>query len=229
LKTCILGIETASEVCSVALSIGSDIVVEKSLSTGMRHSSALTSLIKAVLDSANKNPKDLSAIAISDGPGSYTGLRVGASTAKAMCYALNKPLIAIPTLKSLAFEVEAKEEQYILSTLDARRMEVYALITNGAGTIVKNTHSIIWTEEELSAIYQSYKHLIICGTGVEKALDLIKPYESIMPHISTCNAKLLLPLALQKYEQHEFVDIAYHNPLYFKSPNITKSKKRILQ
>ena len=98
----ILSLETATDVCSVALSHESEIISEEHISDGMRHSSALTTLIQNTLRSVALSPGDLDAIAISDGPGSYTGLRVGASTAKAMCYAQDIPLIAISTLEGIA-------------------------------------------------------------------------------------------------------------------------------
>ncbi len=224
----IIGIETATDVCSVAISRDGDIVAEASLATGMRHSSALTGLIKDVVDTSGISMKELSAIAISDGPGSYTGLRVGASTAKAMCYALDLPLIAIPTLLSLGMEVGASNDHIVLSTLDARRMEVYALIMKGDGTTVKETHAIIWTEDEIATLYETYGAMTVCGTGVEKAQELLAECPSLKLHVSECDAKLLLPLAQHKYAHQDFVDIAYHDPFYYKSPNITQSKKRIL-
>ena len=228
MSTYILGIETASDVCSVAISRDDVIIAETTIATGMRHSSALTGLIKEVLSVADISNDKISAIAISDGPGSYTGLRVGASTAKAMCYALDIPLIAIPTLEALINEAGAESDRVVLSTLDARRMEVYALIMKGDGTIVKDTHALIWSAEEISSLYENYGALTICGTGVEKAKELLAAYPDIDQHVSVCNARLLLPLAHAKYAQDDFVDIAYHDPFYYKSPNITKSKKRIL-
>lgn len=224
----ILGIETATDVCSVAISRDDAIVGEASLTTGMRHSSALTGLIKDVVEASGISMQRLSAIAISNGPGSYTGLRVGASTAKAMCYALDIPIIAVPTLEALGMEAGAKPDNVVISTLDARRMEVYALIMKGDGSSIKETHAIIWTAEEIAALYEVYGAMTICGTGVEKAYELLAAYPDIHQHVSACDAKLLLPLAQAKYEQQDFVDIAYHDPFYYKSPNITKSKRRIL-
>lgn len=224
----ILGIETATDVCSVAISRDDVIIAEASLATGMRHSSALTGLIKDVVDISGVSMQELAAIAISDGPGSYTGLRVGASTAKALCYALDIPLIAIPTLEALGMEVGAETDHIVLSTLDARRMEVYALIMKGDGTTVKETHAIIWTEEVIADLYKSYGPMTICGTGVEKVQALLNSYPHMKSHVSACDAQLLLPLAQSKYAQQDFVDIAYHDPFYYKSPNITQSKKRIL-
>ena len=145
-----------------------------------------------------------------------------------MCYALNIPMIAVPTLEALGMEVGADRDHIILSTLDARRMEVYALIMKGDGTTVKETHALIWTEEEIATLYEAYGAMTICGTGVEKAHELLSAYPTMGQHASACNAKLLLPLAHRRYDRQDFVDIAYHDPFYYKSPNITQSKKRIL-
>jgi len=227
--TSILGIETATDICSVALSIDHTIIAEETLSTGLRHSSALTELIQSVLSKGAITVQQLSAIAISNGPGSYTGLRVGASTAKGMCYAFDIPLIAVPTLEALGLEAKADRGQYVLSTIDARRMEAYALITKEGEGVIKDTHAIIWSKEVMAALAEAYDDLIICGTGIEKGIELIEPYDWVKSHISTCAARHIMPIALRKYDLKDFADIAYHDPFYYKSPNITQSKKRILQ
>lgn len=221
----ILSIETATEVCSVALSEGNQVLSQRNVDDGMRHSSVLTSLISEVLKTSSRALKDLSAIALSNGPGSYTGLRVGASTAKALCYGLDIPLISISTLKSLIQPYP--QDGVIISTLDARRMEAYAEIYQN-GQILKATHSIIWDEEKVNEIASSYSDVIICGTGIIKGKKLFEPFTKIKVLPNRCAAALLVPLAIEKYAAQDFVDLAYHTPFYYKSPNITTSKKNFI-
>lgn len=221
----ILSIETASEVCSVALSVGREVLAAKSVDDGMRHSSVLTSLIAEVLSSSSKELKDLSAIALSNGPGSYTGLRVGASTSKGLCYGLGIPLIAVSTLASLVLHPSI--DGHVLSTLDARRMESYAAIYY-KGALQKATHSIIWTEESVYDIASKFTDLTICGTGIEKAKPLFESYSHVKILPNKCSASHLVTHAVEKYEANDFANLAYHTPFYYKSPNITTSKKNFI-
>ncbi len=223
----ILGIETASDICSVAIGEGDQVIAERTLTEGMRHSSALTGLVDEVLKEANIPIKELSAVAISNGPGSYTGLRVGASTAKGICYSLNIPLIAVPTLESLAYDIDPQSDDFVLATLDARRMEAYAALYNG-GNLQGDTYAIIWDEDSIQSLIEVSKSLIICGTGVEKAASLFEGYKQVIIKPNQCNAKAITSLAFAKYQDQDFCDIAYHDPFYFKNPNITKSKKSVL-
>jgi len=191
----------------------------------MRHSSALTSLIEEVLTTANVHPSALSAVAVSNGPGSYTGLRVGASTAKAVCFGLDIPLIAISTLESLARSID---DDYIMSTIDARRMEVYSAIYDHNYAVIEDITNVIWTEEVASKLSEKYTSLTICGTGIEKARALFES-TSIKIAPSTCDATRLIDKSLLKYHTKDFEDIAYHVPFYFKSPNITTPKKLFIK
>src|SRR5688572_15917081 len=128
----ILHIETSTVVCSVALSNGYNLLENTSIVDGMNHAAQLSPTIEALLQSASIKPSDLDAIAVCSGPGSYTGLRVGSATAKAMAYSLGKPLITIPTLQALAQAVfnHHPEAEFALPMIDARRREVYTAIYN---------------------------------------------------------------------------------------------------
>jgi len=224
----ILSLETATDICSVALSDSYDnIVAHRTLEPGKRHSQLLTSLIKDVLSDAAVSMSDLSAVALSDGPGSYTGLRVGASTAKALCYGLDIPLISIPTLDALAVGHTRDQNNYIMSTIDARRMEVYASVYKHSRQLT-DVHSIIWSEEAIQKLIHDYEPLTICGDGVAKAKDLFRDYPQVRIAPSKCSASDLAPLAHEKFDAKVFADLAYHDPFYFKSPNITTSKKKFL-
>jgi len=220
----ILCLETATNTCSVALSKEKAVVAEEHISEGMRHSQALTSLIDAVLATAGIQPSDLGAVAISDGPGSYTGLRVGASTAKAICYAHSIPLIAVSTLEGIA-DSYGSTETPIMATLDARRMEVYAAIYRD-NEAIEEVQSVIWDASYLSSLMASYPSLQIVGTGVEKAQDLFTVHTGIRYEEIECRASFLAGPAYQKLMASDFVDIDYHSPNYFKMPNITTPKRK---
>ncbi len=167
---------------------------------------------------------DLSAIAISNGPGSYTGLRVGASVAKGMCYALGIPLIAIPTLQSLAWA--ERPDRKVLATIDARRMEVFACLYDN-GIQFDKVHSLIWSKETAEQLSSDHSSLIICGNGIEKGAHFFDDIDHIKIRPSQCSAIHLVDLAQISYTRGEFVDVAYHDPFYFKSPHITTPKKVI--
>ena len=219
----ILCLESATDVCSVAITQGHDVICELSLDEGQQHSSQLTILIDQCLENAGLQRHQLSAISISDGPGSYTGLRVGASVAKGIGYALNIPLIAIPTLKALA-EPHRATRNTIISTIDARRMEAYMGIYEN-GQELKPVTNIIWDQDNIDQLSQSYDSILICGNGIAKAKEHFSFPNNITIQPSLCNARLLGRLSHDRFIAQDFVDIAYHTPFYYKSPNITKPKK----
>lgn len=223
----ILLIETATDVCSVAISVHSTIVSQRTIESGMRHSAALTTMIQDLVSQLPNQFGDLKAIAMSDGPGSYTGLRVGASVAKAICYAHDLPLIAVPTLHTLAGPY-INDDCPVMATIDARRMEAYATILHN-DSVLEEVHSIIFNENTVAHLVATHQKLIITGTGIEKAAQLFDPFEHLIIKPGKCEAALLAPLAYKKYRRGDFVNVAYHTPFYFKSPNITKSKKKLLE
>lgn len=219
----ILCLETATDVCSVAISQGNDIICELSLEEGQQHSSQLTILIDQCLTKSKLRRSQLDAIAISDGPGSYTGLRVGASVAKGIGYALRLPMIAISTLRALA-DPHRESEKTIISTIDARRMEAYmGLYQNGQK--LSPVTNIIWDQENIDLLSRSHESIIICGNGIAKAQEHFSFPANISIQPSLCNAQFLARLSHEQFIAEDFVDIAYHTPFYYKSPNITKPKK----
>lgn len=221
----ILCLETATEVCSVALGVDGVLTAEENVDEGLRHSSVLTSMIDRLLKSQDLTFQELDAVAISNGPGSYTGLRVGASTAKAICYATDLPMITISSLEALA-QPFLSSGQLVLATLDARRMEVYAAYY-GSQDIVPEPKPIIWDETVVGEISGAHAELIICGTGIEKARSLFES-TNITIKENLARASNLVALAQRSLKAENYVDIAYHSPFYLKSPNITQSKKRLL-
>jgi len=198
----ILCIETATETCSIALSQGGACLKEHTLDDHMRHSSALTPMIKQLLRATAHSMSALTAVCVSDGPGSYTGLRVGVSTAKAICYAQNIPLIAISSLKSLAYGVshDASIDHggLIIPTIDARRMEVYLAIYDQELNEVKSAHNHIYSQESIDELSKHYKNrpIYICGHGALKLLESdITLTEQIIVRPTQCNAGNLCDMA----------------------------------
>ncbi|MFT6807583.1 MAG: tRNA threonylcarbamoyladenosine biosynthesis protein TsaB [Saprospiraceae bacterium] len=220
----ILCIETATEVCSVALSNNGEVMHVETLEEGQKHSSLLVPLIDQCLLMASVQRSSLDAVAISNGPGSYTGLRVGASSVKAICYALDIPMIAIPTLESLAYPYK-EQDRVVVSTIDARRMEAY-MGTYHRGEEVSGSSNIIWTEDSIQALIVTHGPIIICGNGIEKAESTIKIPADVVIAPNKCDATLLCQLADHYFERGLVVDSAYHTPFYYKSPNITAPKAK---
>ncbi len=211
----ILCIETATTNCSVALSInGSVIALKEDNSAGYSHAERLHQYIEQVLAIAKKGKKDIDAIAVSKGPGSYTGLRIGVSSAKGLCYALGKPLISVPTLESLAFQLKGTKE-LIVAMLDARRMEVYSAVFSSELIEIRATKAEILTEDSFSE-YLNKGRVQFIGNGVEK-------FEAICIHKNAVFVKDALPsssematIAEEKYKKSDIEDVAYFEPYYLK-------------
>lgn len=222
----ILCIETATEICSVCLSLDGKATALAETDKGFSHASTLTILIQKCLDEANLTLNDLDAVALSQGPGSYTGLRIGVSVGKGICYALDKPMIAIDTLEALAWACaeEEKQEAHYCAMIDARRMEVYTAMYNLEGKEEQAVNALIVEENAFEDIFLKKETIIFCGNGATKCQPIItSPYAKFSPII--CSAKHLSHLAKKYFDKGEFCDVAYFSPLYYKSPNITIPKK----
>lgn len=222
----ILCLETSGKVCSVALFKDNKLLNSAKTLDSWQHSSRITLLIEECLNKNDCSIQNLSAVALSAGPGSYTGLRVGASTAKGICYALEIPLIAVSTLKTIAFPhlTLAKKNNHgaIIPLIDARRQEVYCSIYNSDLIELESVDARILDQYS----YQGYNHPILCGDGAEKAEEIIgnTSFSYIKDHADASN---MGQLAWKKFTNQDFEDLAYFNPFYFKAPNITKSKKKL--
>ncbi len=225
----ILNLETATDVCSVCISLGERVLALQEI-TGNQHAAQITLLISACLKQAGIRMNDLGAVAISDGPGSYTSLRVGAATAKGICYALEIPMIAVDTLSSLAYTAlqRANNEkeiaiELICSMIDARRMEVYTTlfqISEGALRELIPLRSLIIETGSFDEYFSAGRPIIFCGPGAEKCREtLCSPLAQFDPF--PCSASFLTPYSAEAYRQKKFADLAYHTPHYFKEPNIT--------
>lgn len=223
----ILHIETSGAVCSVCLSANGEIVHEKENATANAHAATLTILIEELLREQNIAPVQLSAIAVSIGPGSYTGLRIGVSASKGLCYALQIPLITISTLQTIARSAIAQLEEkaaLYLATIDARRDEVYmAVFDASAKEILPATPRIV--DEELVQALTQYKSLAICGNGAFKFDALLnKPSTWMVVKTVETHARYMVQTSFAKFLANDFSDIAYTEPLYLKEFVGTKSK-----
>lgn len=224
----ILNIETATDICSVCIAENTEVLAIQKSDNAYSHASVITLLIEACRKEAGVKLSDLDAIAISAGPGSYTALRVGSSVAKGICYALDKPMIAINTLESLAMaaqKAEPKVDLYI-PMIDARRMEVYAEVYDYKLNRLTETNNIIFDDQSFSEYFEQGKKLLFCGNGAPKAKTLFET-KSVQFSDILCSASNLVPLSLKSFLDQSFVDIAYYSPVYFKAPNITVSRKTL--
>jgi len=215
----ILCLETSSKVCSVT--IGKDGVILSCQESGQEnvHSSRLTDLIEIALHEACLEFTALDAIAVSMGPGSYTGLRIGVASAKGFCYALGKPLIAVPTLKALAYGMRLKAgQQYALlcPMLDARRMEVYTAVYDLALNEIQPVSASIITEGSFSDLLK-HGAVVFAGEGASKCKPLLGAHKhSVFLDDLRLSASFLYPLAFEKFKLGAFENLAYFEPYYLK-------------
>ena len=211
----ILSLETATTNCSVALSNnGKTIAIKEDNDKGYSHAERLHVYIDAVLKEAGVNAKDLDAIAVSKGPGSYTGLRIGVSAAKGLSYALEKPLISIPTLEALSQQVK-NDDGVIVSMLDARRMEVYSAIYDYNNNEIRETQAQILDKTSFNR-YLDQDKVYFIGNGVEKTKTLINHPNAFFIENKLPSANELGLLAFNKYKISDFEDVAYFEPYYLK-------------
>jgi tRNA threonylcarbamoyladenosine biosynthesis protein TsaB len=211
----ILNIETATTNCSVSLSFeGETLVLKEDYNNNYSHAERLHIYIDDVLKEANIKSSQLDAIAVSKGPGSYTGLRIGVSAAKGLCFALNKPLIAISTLEALAHQVNISEG-IIVPMLDARRLEVYSAIFDVNYNQIRETQAqILDTTSFLN--YLDKSKVTFIGNGVAKTKELITHENAIFIEDKLPSANEMSQLAYHKYKINDIEDVAYFEPYYLK-------------
>lgn len=221
----ILNIETSTDICSICLSKGKEIISIKEAEQQYVHAARITILVGECLAEAGIKIEELSAVAVSSGPGSYTGLRIGTATAKGICYALGKPMIAVDTLRALAMACQQEEQKEVLycPMIDARRMEVYTALFNAKNERITDTEALIIETNTFSEYLKDHS-IIICGNGAEKCKQVLA-CEKVSYSTVVCSAGHLAPLAEKAYNEGRFCDVAYYAPLYFKAPNITRPRK----
>ena len=216
----ILNIETATKNCSVSISKEGKTVACREIATeSFSHAEKLHVFIEELLKETNFNYNDLMAIAISQGPGSYTGLRIGVSAAKGFCYALNIPLIAIDTLELLAKRISINEG-IIVPMIDARRMEVYSAIFDVDYTKIRKVEAEIIDSNSYAEI-QNKIHLV--GDGISKFKDVLTDEKFIFhENITYPSANEMSLISYEKFKTSNFEDVAYFEPYYLKDFLITK-------
>lgn len=229
----ILNIETSTEVCSVALTSEGQVLDHRENYEGQTHATLLSQYVKEMLDYARTRELRIDAIAVSIGPGSYTGLRIGLSEAKGLAFGLQVPLIGVNTLKLLTVSTMFHhfiddEKVLFIPMIDARRMEVYTAAYDSALEPVVEPQAMILDESSFSNLLSQGYTLVVMGNGSDKSRQVLKHdrirfVEGIKPV-----AVDMLALSEKAYREQDFIDVAYSTPLYLKDFQATKPKNPIL-
>lgn len=231
----ILILETSTDVCSVALMKDGQIIDMTESKDGQNHARLVTVFADKLMERNNIKPIDLVAVAVSKGPGSYTGLRIGVSTAKGICYASHIPLIGIGTLEAMAAHVMSIKKKYNIPEdvsslfcpmIDARRMEVYTMLLDENGTILKPVTAEI-IDEAFLANELLEKQLVVFGNGSAKCIPFLKSANVIFVDGIEASAQHMGKLVWQAYINKQFENVAYFEPFYLKDFVATVSKKNM--
>jgi tRNA threonylcarbamoyladenosine biosynthesis protein TsaB len=221
----ILSIETSTMVCSVALHRNNYLIALNELFEEKSHSKSLLLQISQLLKHTGYRLDQLDAIAVSKGPGSYTGLRIGVSTAKGLCYAIDKPLISVNTLEAMGIGINKWniEQYYVCPMIDARRMEVYCCLLNSSNTLIIPTRAEIVNQNFFNELLKS-KKIIFFGNGSDKCKDVLKENTnaSFLSNIHPSAANIGY-LAYHYFQRGEFENLAHFEPYYLKEFLTTKS------
>ncbi|MEE4197763.1 MAG: tRNA (adenosine(37)-N6)-threonylcarbamoyltransferase complex dimerization subunit type 1 TsaB [Bacteroidales bacterium] len=235
----ILNIETSTQVCSVSVSENGHVKGYREINDEKSHAKYLTVLIEELLNELTLSFGRLDAVAVSKGPGSYTGLRIGVSTAKGLCYAKNLPLISVNTLQSMAFGLLRKvkkgslsvpdpEKSLLVPMIDARRMEVYSALFNAEGEFIREVRAEIIDRDSYQELLAS-RPMIFFGNGSEKLTATVQhPNAFFLPGYCT-SAVDMAELSEQSYSLRKFEDVAYFEPFYLKDFIATKPRKNIFK
>lgn len=226
--SCILNIETSTNICSVALSQDGTLIFHKEDAEGQNHSVCCPVFVEEALSFAESHAIPLDAVAVCEGPGSYTGLRIGVSTAKGVSYARQVPLIAVPTLKTICVPVllygeDMPDDALLVPMIDARRMEVYSAVYDRALREIRPVAADVVTNETYLNYLEQHP-VYFFGDGASKCRGIIKHHnahflENIIPI-----AKYMYPLSEKEFALEKFKDTAYFEPFYLKEFIATKSK-----
>ena len=224
----ILQIETATQVCSAAIAKDGKTIALKELMGSNIHASSLTLFIQEVMDAVGLKFTDLDAIAVSKGPGSYTGLRIGVSTAKGLCYALDKPLIGVDTLQMMAAGYMSGNPDYnglICPMIDARRMEVFTAMFNAELRYSAPTTATIVDEETYQEVL-SANDVVFIGDGAAKCIEVISGNRAKFSDLNYNSAAHMSLLSAESFVNSKFEDLAYFEPFYLKDFVPTTPKKK---
>jgi len=214
----ILNIETSVPICSVSIASNGICLAESRSNTPNDHIAQLTTLIIENLKKTGNKIKDLDAIAVSSGPGSYTGLRIGVSTAKGMCHAINKPLIAVNTLRSMVeplLNLYTDTDTLFCPLIDARRMEVYTAIYNRSGKVIFPPQPLLFDETGFSEYLDQVK-VVFFGSGLLKGKPFLQHKNALFYNEHEQISSNMSGLSFHRYQNSEFEDLAYFEPEYIK-------------
>lgn len=226
----ILHIETSTEVCSVSLARNGKTLFLKETQEGLNHSEMLTVFIEGIFAENKIEIRQLDAVAVSKGPGSYTGLRIGVSVAKGLCFGLGIPLISINSLEVLGVYAaeNSTEEMLFCPMIDARRMEVYTALYGKNGEPLKPVTAEIVGGDFLARELQNHKILFV-GNGAAKCKTHISSANAVFGRPEKTSAQFMQKLALEKYNKREFEDVAYFEPFYLKDFVATVPKNKLIK
>jgi tRNA threonylcarbamoyladenosine biosynthesis protein TsaB len=225
----ILSIETSTSICSVAIHEQGELLALAEIMEPGAHAEKLVSLVDAALKQANLRLVDLAAVAVSQGPGSYTGLRIGVSTAKGIAYALDIPLIGINTLQAMAASQSIAEGEYVVAVLDARRKEVYTQTFGDSLQQLSPIEAVVLEEGVFGSVLEKGKVYFV-GDGVEKVKEEVQHVNAqfVENWESSLSAKNMGVLASEKHARQEWEDLAYFVPNYLKEFKALQSTKNPL-
>lgn len=231
----ILSIETGTDICSVAIARDGELLSLRESDEGRDHAKKVAVFVDELLDETGISPDELDAIAVGMGPGSYTGLRIGVSFAKGLCYGLQIPLVAVGSLDALTevaiedneagiLDVENWDDSILCPMVDARRMEVYTQLFDSRGVALSQVKAEIVTEESFADVRRE-RQLVIFGNGAAKCRELLPDaaYINVTP-----SARGLVRLAQRRLDEGRVEDIAYFEPFYLKDFVVIPSKKKLL-
>ncbi len=221
----ILNIETSGSICSVALAQDGKLISEAISRSENAHASELTNLIKQVLTDVQITLQELNAIAVSAGPGSYTGLRIGASTAKGLCHGLGIPLIAVETLKAMVAGICNSHDRdlFYCPMIDARRMEVYTGVYDENRNELLSARPMIVDQNSFTALLEHHK-IIFFGPGLPKCTPFLQHPHSFFNNTFTLTAKSMVFDSFSKHQHSDFVSVIYFEPAYLKMAFMTTPK-----
>ncbi len=228
--SCILSIETSTDVCSVAMSENGQCIFKEEDHSGPNHAVSLGVFVDEALSFTDNHAIPLGAVAVSQGPGSYTGLRIGVSMAKGICYGRDVPLLAVPTLEVMAVPVllnhEIEEDALLCPMIDARRMEVYSAIYDRALKPLRETRADVVDGDTYREFLDNHP-VYFFGNGAAKCMETINhPNAHLIEGIEPL-AKYMFPLAERKWVQKEYEDVAYFVPFYLKD-FVAKMPKKLI-
>lgn len=228
---CILNIETATEVCSVAVSIDGQVIFQKEETKGPSHAVLLGTFVDEAVKMLRAQNLQLDAVAVSCGPGSYTGLRIGVSEAKGLCFGLNIPLIALNSLKIMANGVskmkDLQDYTLLCPMIDARRMEVYDVLLNKDLQEIRPVSADIIDENSFTD-YLDKEKILFFGNGAEKCKSILQYETALFVDDIYPRALDMISLAEDAYSSSDFVDVAYFEPFYLKEFVATTPKNKVL-